>query len=97
MLREQRRGRGSAPLGFLLHPENSLTGPEAAILALDIPKPSEAIEGSGCMFTPSCQALGAVGAQDDFSGPSATRELRKWGFQKPAYFGYSTGESEDGL
>ena len=37
VLREQRRRRGSAPLGFLLHSENSLTEPEATILALGTP------------------------------------------------------------
>ena len=96
MLREQRRRRGSAPLGFLLHSENSLTEPEATILALGTPRPSEAIEGSDCVPTPSSPTLGAAGAQDDFSGPSTTRGLRKRTFQKPVYFGYSTGELEDG-
>ena len=96
MLREQRRRRGSAPLGFLLHSENSLTEPEATILALDIPKPSEVAEGSDCVFTPSCLTLGAAGAQNDCSGPSTTRELKKRTFQKPMYFGYSTDGLEDG-
>ena len=74
MLREQHRGRGSAPLGILLHSENSLTKPKTTILALDAPKPSEAIEGSDCKSTPSCPTLEAAGAQDDCSGPSTTRD-----------------------
>ena len=75
--------------------ENSLTKPKATILALDTPKPSETIEGSDCESTPSCLALGAAGAQDDCSGPSTTRGLRKWTFQKPVYCGYSTDGLED--
>ena len=74
--------------------ENSLTKPKATILALDTPKPSETIEGSNCESTPSCPALGAAGAQDDCSGPSTTRGLRKRTFQKPVYCGYSTDELE---
>ena len=96
MLRGQRRRRGSAALGFLLHSKNSLTQPKAIILTLDTPKPSEAIEGSDCAPTPPCPSLGAAGAQDDCSGPSTTRELKKRTFQKPAYCGYSTDELEDG-
>ena len=89
VLRKQHRGRGSALLGILLHSENPHTKPKTAIFALDTPKPSEAIEGSDCESTPSCPTLGAAGAQDDCSGPSTTRGLRKRTFQKPAYCGYS--------
>ena len=89
-------GRVSAPLGFLLHSENSLTRPKATILALGTPKPSKAIEGSGCESIPSCPTFGAAGAWDDRSGPSTTRELRKRTFQKPAYCGYSTDGLGDG-
>ena len=96
MLRKQHRGRGSALLGILLHSENSLTKPKTAIFALGTPKPSEAIEGSDCESTPCYPALGAAGAQDDCSGPSTTRGLRKLTFQKPVYCGYSTDELEDG-
>ena len=80
---------------FLLHSENSLTEPEVTILALDTPKSSGAIEGLGCVSTPSCPTLGAAGAQDDCSRPSTTRELRKLTFQKPVYCGNFTDESED--
>ena len=62
VLREQRRGRGSASLGFLLHSENSLTKLKATKLALDAPKPSKAIEGSDCESTPACLTFGAAGA-----------------------------------
>ena len=81
---------------ILLHSKNSLTELEAPILALDTPKPSEAIKGSDYVSTPSYLTLGAAGAQDDCSGPSTTRELRKQTFQKPVYCGYSTDELEDG-
>ena len=81
MLREQHRGRGSALLGILLHSENSLAKPKTTILALDTPKPSEAIKGSDCESTPCCPALGAAGAQDDCLGPSTTRGLRKRTFR----------------
>ena len=81
---------------FLPHSENSLTQSEVTILALDTPKLSGAIEGLECVFTPSCPTLGAAGAQDDCSGPSTTRELRKLTFQKPVYCGNSTDELEDG-
>ena len=84
------------PTLFLLHSENSLTEPEVTILALDTPKSSGAIEGLDCVPTPSCSTLGAAGVQDDCSGPSTTRELRKLTFQKPVYCGNSTDESEDG-
>ena len=60
---------------------------KATILALETPKPSEAIEGSDWEFTPSCPTLGAAGAQNDCSGPSATRGLRRRTFQKPVYCG----------
>ena len=96
VFREQRRRRGFAPLGFLLHSENSLTEPEATVLALDIPKLSGAIEGSDSVPTPSCLTSGAVGAQGDCSGPSTTRELRMRAFQEPAYCDYSTDELEAG-
>ena len=96
VLREQHRGRGSAPLGILLHSENSLTKPKTTILALDTPKLSEAIEGSDCESTPCYPALGVAGTQDDCSGPSTTRGLRMRTFQKPAYCGYSTDELENG-
>ena len=81
---------------FLLYSENSLTEPEVTILALDTPKSSGAIEGLDCVSTPSCPTLGAAGAQDDCSGPSTTRELRKLAFRKPVYCGNFTDESEDG-
>ena len=90
------QGTGSAPLGFLLYSENSLTNPKTTILALDTPKPSKAIEGSDCESTPSYPTFGAAGAQDDCSGPCTTRELRKRAFQKSVYCGYSTDELEDG-
>ena len=51
---------------FLLHSENSLTEPEVAILALDTPKSSGAIEDLDCVSTPSCPTLGASGAQLHF-------------------------------
>ena len=85
---------GSALLGILLHSENSLTKPKDTILALDTPKTSETIEGSDCESTPSCLALGVAGAQDDCSGTSTTRGLRKRTFHKPVYCGYSTDELE---
>ena len=81
---------------FLLHSENSLTEPGVTILALDTPKSSGAIEGLDCMSTPSYPTLGAAGAQDDCSGPSTSRKLRKLTFQKPVYCGNSTDGSEDG-
>ena len=81
---------------FLLHSENSLTEPEVTILALDTPKSTGAIEGLGCVSSLSYPTLGAAGAQDDCSGPSTSRELRKLTFQKPVYCGNSTDELEDG-
>ena len=81
---------------FLLHSENSLTELETTILALDTPWPSKAIESLDCVPTPSCPTLRAAGAQDDCSGPSTNRELRKRAFQKPVYCGYSADELEDG-
>ena len=77
---------------FLLHSGGSLTEPEVTILALDTPKSSGAIEGLDCVSTPSRPTLGASGAQDDCSGPSTTRELRKLTLQKPVYCGNSTDE-----
>ena len=81
---------------FLLHSKNSLTQSEATILTLDTPKLSRAIKGLECVSTPSCPTLGAARAQDDCSGPSTTRELRKLTFQKLVYCGNSTDELEDG-
>ena len=80
---------------FLLHSENSLTEPEVTILALDTPKSSGGIKGLDSVSTPFCPTLGAAGAQDDCSGPSTTRELRKLTLQKPVYCVNSTNESED--
>ena len=81
---------------FLLHSENLLTEPEVTILALDTPKSTGAIEGLECVSPLSYPTLGAAGAQDDCSGPSTSRELRKLTFQKPVYCGNSTDELEDG-
>ena len=64
VLRGQHRKRRPALLRFLLHSENSLTKPKAAILVPVSPKSSEAIEGSDYESTPSCPSFRAAGAQD---------------------------------
>ena len=58
LLWEQRSRRVSAPLGFLLPSKNSLTQLEATILALNTPKPSEAIKDSDYVSIPSCRLWG---------------------------------------
>ena len=64
VLRQQHRKRRPALLRFLLHSENSLTKPKAALLVPDSQKSSEIIEGSNYESTPSCPSFGAAGAQD---------------------------------
>ena len=64
VLREQHKKRRPALLRFLLHSENSLTKPKAALLVPDSPKSSETIEGSGYESTPASPCFGAAAAQD---------------------------------